>query len=945
MEELKNLLYSPRESTNTPFGEIFEIWADFAEQELKKRVSEKMDILSKDAAQKLKSRLVQNLSFFAAPTFATLMRIVKNDNQLVGNTPKERYLYFIEKVFFNPLYLNDVFAHFQPLKSRIESTILLWIDQAEELLVRLHQDKEEIALHFGVGLLGKVVDLSPSLSDLHNGNRSVYKLVFENGLNLIYKPKNLQIDKAFNHFLDQLQLGLKSYKILAREDYGWVEFIETLPCKSKEEVKEFYKKLGMLIALMYLLDGSDCHYENIIACGPNPVLIDLESLFHPFFKSSIEMEMEVWSRSVFRTTFLPSFGISAEKKMSVSPLTVNEKEAIPTKVPRWKAVNTDEMEVAFVDANMPIDVPRPYFQNRLTQTIDYLEDLLLGFKTLYLLFMNQKNQILKFLKPLFQLQVRCILKPTQLYFLILGRLTDPRLMRHPEEREKAFEVLRKYTAKEEFDERIFAAEKEALLRGDIPFFLSMPNDTTLYALKGPLVKGFFQFSVAEDILKKMDLLSFEDLERQLTFIDHSLYYLKIASSPKMALYHPGKMEKRKPLSSTELRRFAEAIGEKIIQLGLPNEDGSLAWISLEYNPDAERYVFQPLSYNLYSGTSGIALFLAAIGKAGPAKAILDRIHGRLFKNIEAVMLTLSLGGMTGIGSLIYAFLAVSNLTQDEKYQHHAQTLISHISKEQIEKDLSLDLISGAAGLILALLYFYKNTNYRPALECALLAGDHLIKSKHGLAWNTYQGKPLCGFAHGAAGIAFALAKLGYETKQSRYTEAALQGFLYERKLYSPEKQNWPDLRYDVPSNPFSWCHGAPGIGLSRLYASQILPNPELKADLELAINATIQHLHGFEDHLCCGNFGRVHFLMRCAEILKRKDLQEIADQETAGILESFSKKGNFHLFYNLPEEMQSPCFMRGLAGIGYLLLQMAKESLPEVLTLSSPGKMPGKQGP
>ena len=46
-------------------------------------------------------------------------------------------------------------------------------------------------------------------------------------------------------------------------------------------MRRFYHRQGALLALLYVLDGTDMHYENLIAVGEQPVLVDVETLFHP----------------------------------------------------------------------------------------------------------------------------------------------------------------------------------------------------------------------------------------------------------------------------------------------------------------------------------------------------------------------------------------------------------------------------------------------------------------------------------------------------------------------------------------------------------------------------------------------------------------------------------------------------------------------------------------
>ena len=50
-------------------------------------------------------------------------------------------------------------------------------------------------------------------------------------------------------------------------------------------------------------------------------------------------------------------------------------------------------------------------------------------------------------------------------------------------------------------------------------------------------------------------------------------------------------------------------------------------------------------------------------------------------------------------------------------------------------------------------------------------------------------------------------------------------FNYERQSFDISQQNWPDFRDGVSTTAakvcgLAWCHGAPGIALSRLKANQ-----------------------------------------------------------------------------------------------------------------------------
>src|SRR5262249_31989010 len=73
----------------------------------------------------------------------------------------------------------------------------------------------------------------------------------------------------------------RTLKVLDRGTYGWVEFVAAGGCTSADEVRRFYQRQGGYLALLYALEATGFYFEDLIAAGEHPVLIDLEALFHP----------------------------------------------------------------------------------------------------------------------------------------------------------------------------------------------------------------------------------------------------------------------------------------------------------------------------------------------------------------------------------------------------------------------------------------------------------------------------------------------------------------------------------------------------------------------------------------------------------------------------------------------------------------------------------------
>lgn len=162
----------------------------------------------------------------------------------------------------------------------------LWIDSTKEFLLRLESDQFTLEKTFSINKdLGRVVAIQHNLSDHHNNGRSVMIVRFASGLKLVYKPKYLGLEEAYFRLLDWLNkkgelLQFKLLKVINRSTYGWVEYAEHLPCRDEQEARLYYHRSGMILCLVYLLEGIDFHNENLIACAEHPVLVDLETLLH-----------------------------------------------------------------------------------------------------------------------------------------------------------------------------------------------------------------------------------------------------------------------------------------------------------------------------------------------------------------------------------------------------------------------------------------------------------------------------------------------------------------------------------------------------------------------------------------------------------------------------------------------------------------------------------------
>jgi lantibiotic modifying enzyme len=198
--------------------------------------------------------------------------------------------------------------------------------------------------------------------------------------------------------------------------------------------------------------------------------------------------------------------------------------------------------------------------------------------------------------------------------------------------------------------------------------------------------------------------------------------------------------------------------------------------------------------------------------------------------------------------------------------------------------LEMALISGLAGLALGLVQAAHLTGD----EAMLAVGDDLLAIGRQAAWgwcwpqpDEEETPPLCGLAHGAAGIAWALAEINALVPQEALQTVIDGALRYERGWFEPARGGWPDLRATIAPRggpyplPALWCHGAAGIGLSRLRLYQLQPHPALAAEaaaaLQACYSAAMSQIENssfnFGLTLCHGLGGTIELLLAAHEVL------------------------------------------------------------------------------
>jgi len=759
-------------------------------------------------------------------------------------------------------------------------------------------------------------------------------------------------------------LPFKVFKVLNRSNYGWVEFIEALPCKDKEEAKRYYQRAGIVLCLAYVLEATDLHFQNIVACGEHPVLIDLETLLHPLVEEVEAQEAakrvqylanQHLGHSVLRTGLLPLWRFDLENQSyDGSGLGAVSPQETSFRVPKWHNVNTDNMVLGSEYGKTQQLASVPSLDGANLKLNDYIEEIVSGFQQMYQFLMAHSKAILAPDGPLTAFahqSVRFVFRPTKVYGFILAKTLEPKFLRDGAERSIQLDILSRVMLLSDTKPRfwdLLRVEQYALEQMDIPLFAARSDSDALLIAPDQSIDKFFTEPSFNLVVSRLSQLNDEDLEQQIGFIRGSLHSritdeAHDSSQPQNSIVD---LDAASPLTQQEAIQQAIALATDLQKRTICSPDGSTTWIAPQYIVGAKRFQLEPIGSNLYDGSCGVALFLAALEKVSNGAGFRNLALGALqsFRqdlwNSTAVYIptTMGIGGASGCGSIIYGLVRVSHLLEEQTLLMDAKRLASLITPDVIAADQAFDIISGAGGLILGLLALHSISADTEVLEQAITCGHHLLNhrvvSDSGYrTWTALDGKLLTGFSHGAAGIAYALLRLYQVSGEAAFLDAAQEAIAYERSVFIPEEANWPDFReastQESTTCMCSWCHGASGIGLARVAGLNMLDTEEIRQDIEVAVNTTKQHKLSSMDHLCCGNLGRVEFLLTTARKVSQPQLLETAMEQAAQLVFRAKQRGTFN--YN-PSLGYTPGFFQGAAGIGYELLRLAHpDLLPSVL--------------
>ncbi len=865
-----------------------------------------------------------------------------------------------------------LFDHKPVLLRLLASVIRQWIEAGAEFLMRLDQDWALI----NDGLLplapaGPVMAITSGLSDPHNFGRSVLVLRFAAGQAVVYKPKDMRVDARWADliaWLNQRQppIGLAAARVIERDGYGWSEFIAHADCVDQEAANRFFRRAGALLALWHLMAATDMHEENVIAAGEYPVGIDLEMILQandPAMDSQVpalrmtERLDRRFKESVSQTGLLPSF-MKAPDTAVLASGGLSDNDVGKPQRQEWAGLNSDVMQPAPPKYEAADKTNLPRLNGATIRLTDYLVPFREGCQEYLAFLLGLKDQLLADKGPIAAFEgclIRHVIKPTRFYFLLLDRVRNHRDMQDGAIWSAHLDFgarLADWDKEQETLWPLALAERRALADLNIPFFVHAADGERLQDGVGLVAASGMTpgLHIARERISRLDQAAIAwqlDVIRLCTMGSEAFDLVVGAGKHPPRKFIPSAGD---PLSPDVAFSAADDIAQQI-KAAAARDEYSAAWIGLDPLADGGGWEPLVLGTDLYGGAPGVALFLAAHGRirnaaqsaelalAGLAPAR-HHIHSSGAARFARKM---GIGGASGIGSMAYAFGVVAELLDDPGLMRDALHAARLLTDDVIRGDNIFDVVGGAAGCILALLALHRRTGEAFLIERAVACGDHMLRRRMPQAdgkglWVHLSRRPLTGFSHGAAGYAYALSALAKASGAERFANAARDCVEYERRWYSPERMNWPDLRKssERPGWAAQWCHGAGGVGLGRLgmyrFANGV-QDPQLITEINDAISTTLRYWPARFDSVCCGNLGNIELLAEAARLgIGGEAIRDLASIQMRGLIEAAGKAGEFAWF--IGGDAENLGFFQGMAGAGYTLLrQAAPGQLPNILIL------------
>ncbi|MBB5825958.1 type 2 lanthipeptide synthetase LanM family protein [Micromonospora carbonacea] len=861
--------------------------------------------------------LGHRLVTMAAPTFVAQLHAWRDAGRLRGRDSRQRFVDFV-RMLSETSGLWELFTDYPVLARLLAETSRSELDALTRLLSRFADDRDGIVRVVLGGVdPGPLCGISAGLGDPHQRGEGVRLLHFTGGTRIVYKPRGVQAQVHLGGMVRWLSttvpgLDLRTPAVLAVSGHGWQEFVGHQPVTGTEAASAYYRRLGALLVLLHVTHTTDMHCENVVAAGDQPLVIDAETLFHPYLSTidrNDDPALLALATSVIRTGMLPCAGFGGFGGTDTSALA----GATGAPVVRWEAAGTDQMRVAARVMHWGAGHSRPHLDGKPTDPGDYLSELLHGFRLAYDAVRRNRDRLAAMVGRCTDFDVRVVARPTRRYRAMLDEAGRPEALRDGMDRDQAFDPLW-IEANDPVRRALATHEAIDLWAGDIPLVTARPGDRDLWTSNSIRLPRLLDRPVgdrAKDMLSRLGDVDRRDQEWILT--------ASLATRVPLPAHRCSgrSLARMDGIAAPPQRLLAAAceIAARLVATGISDGD-RINWLGLE-PVDGQRWLLLPTGAGLADGNLGIALFLAEVARLSGvprfAAAARHAIRGypqlcQLLKQQPELAAAIGCGGLSGLGGMAYGLSRLGMLLRDAEIAALAADTVG-LTAHAVERS-SIDWRDGTAGCLAAMLAVHRDLGLPSAGRLAHRCFDLLAPVVSGAEPDALPNS----FATGWVGVSLALHRMAGAFPRCRPLAARAVALLSAAPA-------------PVPGEP-GLCAGDAGRLLGAVVGAVS------SSDAEQGVQAAASRPLLRDLSLCHGELSVTEALTALAGTGRHPGAVQVRRRRASLVLDAIRRHGPI---CSTPEEVETPGLLTGLAGIGYGLLRLGfHRQVPSVLLLESP---------
>jgi type 2 lantibiotic biosynthesis protein LanM len=843
---------------------------------------------------------------------------------------------YFDRTFRDASSYHRFYMRFPVLGRWLATVTRLLCDNGRSLVERLRRDVNEIGSELFSEPIIQFTSLDPGKSDYHAGARSVaiVSVTLESGPDsFVYKPRCLDAEVAMQRLLERLTadgvIGFAPHQVMARDGYGYEQRIPS-DCnhvQSQEQAVTVYEELGGFLGIFYVLGGSDLHYENVMVADGHVFICDCETVLW-VLPPGQEPAAGTVLDSVYRTGLLEwPLPPSADIVLRQSGCAGGQSYEIPFALPKLQEGPTLEVRQE-TGIRVEQDAPnRIHLDGDVLEPKDFEDAIVRGFSRVYEWFQHDPARTTRCMWDLFaDTSVRFVARSTQIYTQLLIGSRHPRCLIEPLEVDLVFERLSEDPHQWDTSGLAAARESRSLWQLDVPLFSAPAAGTELLHDHTDAIAVELEQSPCELAADRIRSLSTGDRLQQEGYISASLSVTE--------LHNPS-------FVATALD-YTRLVGDELRRL-LADPSQPVSWSYQATGAELDN-----IQGSLHYGSAGVALFLAYLDSVEPDERLrraAERVAAHAVSCVPA-----GIGAFDGLAGVIYLLTHLHHLWGGSTWLERAVDQSRQLAG-MIDQDRTFDVLSGSAGVIPVMLGLagVSGEGLDIAERCARHLLQHAECSESGLSWPPQRRDEavanFTGFAHGAAGIGWALIALGASAGRDDYVKAGKDAFGYEASHFDHDWLDWHDLRTSIlernkgrPHFGNAWCNGAAGIGLSRLesWANLGKTDEQLLRETYFALSATLRNFAKLgNDTLCHGRSGNAELFLRFARL---------KDEPAFHLEANMQAQAQWRQLATTPgwpgadgDHPALPGLMIGITGVGMHFLRLAyPDRVPSPLLLDPP---------